>query len=74
MSTIFFNSVTNLYERNNILCEWLISPFKETDDTCTSVTHSYRYSSVSTLVNNTGHIANAVNLETVYLNLVYCYD
>lgn len=26
------------------------------------------------LVNNTGHIANAVNLETVHLNLVYCYE
>lgn len=74
MSTIFFNSITNLYERNNIFSEWLISPFKETDDEYSSLTHFYRYSSVLKLVNNIGHIANAVKLETIHLDLVYCYE
>jgi len=39
---MFFNSITNLYDRNSIFSEWLISPFKETDDECTTLIHFYR--------------------------------
>lgn len=74
MSTFSFNSTINLYEDNNIFSQWLISPFNKTDDEGTSLTHFYRYSSILMLVNNTGHIANAVKFETVHLSLAYCCE
>lgn len=69
----FFNRVTDLCERNNIFSEWLMSPFKETYDQCTSLTYFCRYNSGLMLMNKAGHIVNAIKLETVLLNLVYCY-
>lgn len=63
--SFFFNSIKNIYESNGISLKWLISQFRETDNECTSLTHFYRYSSALMLVKNTGHIANAVKLETI---------
>lgn len=61
----FFDSITNIYGSNNITLKWRISQYRETDNECTSLKHFYRYISALILVNNTGHVANAIKLETI---------